>query len=34
MNKLDTSKNNLDNFNIKINSQKIGDDNNSHANED
>jgi len=34
MNKDDTSKNNLDNFNIKMNSLKIGDDNNSHANGD
>ena len=32
MNKLDTSKNNLDNFNLDINSLKIGDDNNDQAN--
>ena len=32
MNKLDTSKNNLDNFNLHINSLKIGDDNNDQAN--
>ena len=32
MNKDDTSKNNLDNFNLEINSLKIGDDNNDQAN--